>query len=176
MKNVETKEKKEARLQKARDYYANHKDYWKEYASKNRQRITDYSLIYQRRDEAKLAIKIRAATKNFISLKKKNYSEILDCSQDVFKNWIESQFTEEMNWSNYGDVWEYDHKNPLNNFDLLNEFEFKTASFYKNVQPILRNENKSKSNKVNGVSKPKIKTPTSEIIKQIENIKRKREN
>jgi hypothetical protein len=69
--------------------------------------------------------------------KSKNFrSKIyLGCDIIFYKNYLESLFLPEMNWGNYGKIWEIDHKQALSNFNLLieeNQFE---AFNYKNTEP-----------------------------------------
>ena len=86
------------------------------------------------------------------SLKNQSHSiEYLGCSWDVFYKHIEKQFLPEMNWENYGKIWEVDHIKPLS----------KGGSFhYTNTQPLFKTTkiaesfgyvgyigNKNKSNK-----------------------------
>jgi hypothetical protein len=53
-----------------------------------------------------------------------------------------------MSWSNYGE-WEIDHIIPCDYFNLANEEEQKICFHYLNLQPLWKNENRSKSNSVN---------------------------
>jgi 5-methylcytosine-specific restriction endonuclease McrA len=64
---------------------------------------------------------------------------LLGCSYETYKNHLESQFTDKMNWKNYGEYWEIDHILPLS----------KGGSFhYKNTQPLTISENRSKKNNI----------------------------
>ena len=47
-------------------------------------------------------------------------------------------FLQEMNWENYGIVWEIDHKTPLSSFDLTQEKNIYEAFNYKNTQPLFK--------------------------------------
>lgn len=59
---------------------------------------------------------------------------------------LESQFTPEMNWSNWGDVWELDHIKPLNLFryESIECPTFKEAWSLSNLRPLLRELNQKK--------------------------------
>lgn len=73
---------------------------------------------------------------------------ILGCSIEYFKNYIESQFKEGMSWSNYGRKgWHIDHKIPVSWFNLSNPHCLKLAFNYKNHQPLFWEENLFKGNK-----------------------------
>jgi acyl-CoA hydrolase len=41
--------------------------------------------------------------------KSKRTLEILGCTADKFRQYLESMFSPEMNWQNHGEVWEIDH-------------------------------------------------------------------
>lgn len=79
-----------------------------------------------------------------LSLKKQNKTKLgrtityLGCDYNDLKIHIEKQFTEGMNWENYG-KWEIDHIIPLS----------KGGSFhYTNLQPLWWLDNRQKSNKL----------------------------
>jgi len=69
----------------------------------------------------------------------KSTVEYLGCTIPEYKTYLESKFTPEMNWDNYGKYWEIDHIYPLS----------KGGSFhYTNTQPLSVIENRIKSNKI----------------------------
>lgn len=61
-----------------------------------------------------------------------------------FKKYIESQFTGEMSWDNYGEIWELDHRKPLCAFDLTDQDDLKVCAHYTNIHPVTPSENKKK--------------------------------
>jgi len=124
--NIENKEKikdtkklysesnRETILEKKKEYYNNNKEkikeYNKEYFKNNKPELNKKRNIYLKNkistdDLFKLKIKIRTII--YKSLKKKKYikkestEEILGCSFEIFKNYIEYQFESWMNWANY---------------------------------------------------------------------------
>lgn len=63
----------------------------------------------------------------------------LGCTISKYKKYLELQFTDEMNWENYGKYWEVDHIIPVS----------KGGSFhYTNTQPLTITENREKSDKI----------------------------
>jgi len=70
--------------------------------------------------------------------------EYLGCSIEEFKNHIESQFTEWMNWDNYGE-WHIDHITPLKYGNPTLE-ELIERLHYKNTQPLRASDNMAKNN------------------------------
>ena len=56
---------------------------------------------------------IRNSFKRKFTDKSKKTIEILGCSFEEFKLYIESKFDENMNWDNYGSYWHIDHIKPI---------------------------------------------------------------
>jgi hypothetical protein len=83
--------------------------------------------------------------------KSSNTVKLLGCSVLEFKNWLEYQFIENMNWDNYGKsgIWEIDHVIPCSSFDLNNEEDQRKCFHWSNMRPLLSTENSIKSNKIN---------------------------
>jgi len=74
-------------------------------------------------------------------------SEYIGCTPEFLRGWLESKFTEEMNWENYGTFWEVDHVIPVSFFDIKNsEDQRKMASHYTNLRPLSKVDNRAKRN------------------------------
>ena len=72
----------------------------------------------------------------------------LGCTVTKLKVYLESKFTEGMNWANwsfYG--WHIDHIKPLSSFDLDDIEQLKQACHYTNLQPLWGLENMRKGAK-----------------------------
>lgn len=100
--------------------------------------------------------KIRMLLSNRINIALKNNSknsgtmELLGCSIDKLKNYLENQFQVRMTWKNhniYG--WHIDHKKPCNLFDLTKESEQKKCFHYTNLQPLWAKDNWKKNDRYN---------------------------
>jgi len=89
--------------------------------------------------------RLKNALKN--GFKKGKTLEMLGCSIEEFRYYIEKQFTPEMNWENYGDYWELDHIKPCDAFDLSNLEEQRRCFTFTNIQPLEKINNRIKSNK-----------------------------
>ncbi len=76
--------------------------------------------------------------------------ELLGCSIEEFKIYLQEKFTPEMNWGNYGKdkYWEIDHIIPCDNFNLLLEEEQQKCFHYTNLQPLEITKNRQKNNKL----------------------------
>lgn len=75
--------------------------------------------------------------------------QLLGCTITELKIHLESMFTKEMNWDNYGSYWHVDHIKPCSLFNLLNENEQMECFHYSNLQPLEASENLKKYNKFN---------------------------
>lgn len=64
--------------------------------------------------------------------------ELLGCTLDELKIYIEQQFKSEMNWDNQGKVWELDHQEACANFDLSNIEEQKKCFHHTNLKPLFK--------------------------------------
>lgn len=97
----------------------------------------------------RLAKNLRSRLHNAMRGGPKSTSAIrhLGCSIPELRAHLEARFTQEMNWDNYGIVWEIDHVRPLANYDLSNPEIAMQLCHYTNLQPLLVLENKRKSNK-----------------------------
>ena len=85
-----------------------------------------------------IRIRLRNALKN--NFKTGKTLDLLGCSIEFYKQYLENQFNKNMNWENYGKdkYWEIDHIQPLS----------KGGSFhYTNTRPCPINENRSKGNR-----------------------------
>jgi hypothetical protein len=77
--------------------------------------------------------------------KKSKCFDILGIDWNGFKLHIESKFKEGMTWDNYGE-WEYDHIIPIS--FAKDEEQIVKLNHYTNFQPLWKEENKLKSNKI----------------------------
>lgn len=63
---------------------------------------------------------------------------LLGCSFHEFISYIENKFLPEMNWDNYGKIWEMDHIKPMSKFDLTLQQEQQECCNYTNLQPLFK--------------------------------------
>ena len=91
--------------------------------------------------------RIYSALKND-NKKKDSTLNIIGCSIVFYKNWLEFQFNENMNWDNHGEYWHIDHVTPCASFNLLDDDHIKECFNWKNVRPIEKFLNLSKNDKI----------------------------
>lgn len=155
-------------IERKKNWRDNNKDYNQKYQEKNKDRLKEKrSEWYQKNKENvkervrkynsekyrtdflfKLTVSIRNLIRNSIKRGgfKKNCKteEILDCSFESFKTYIEDQFKEDMNWENYGE-WHLDHKIPVS--WGKSESEIYKLNHYTNFQPLWAKDNLIKGNR-----------------------------
>jgi len=93
---------------------------------------------------------MRARTRLFFkskNMKKNNNTfEIIGCSPEYLKEYIEKKFTEGMNWDLFGSHIHIDHIVPLSSAN--NEEEMYKLCHYTNLQPLWAKDNLKKSDKI----------------------------
>ena len=77
-----------------------------------------------------------------------SYQEWIGLPPDVFRRWLEFQFSSEMTWDNLGSYWHIDHIIPVSIFDFSLQKDKYVGFGWTNLQPLERRENQSKSAKV----------------------------
>ena len=142
--------------------------YNKEYKAKIRDEIKEYNRIYniQNRLEIqtrqtrthkerrktdmnyKMSILLRSRLQKFCRGNYSSIQNLVGCSIQNFRYWIEYNFSIEMNWNNHGTIWHIDHVLPCSKFDLTNDIELRICSNWKNLRPLLAEKNLSKNNKL----------------------------
>ena len=75
--------------------------------------------------------------------------ELLGCSIEFFRGWIEAQFQNGMTWANHGlHTWHIDHRIPCAEFDLRDESQQRQCFHYTNLQPLWALDNIRKADKL----------------------------
>jgi len=128
-------------------WVADNKDYLKQKAKEYNPRRKVLNCI--RRQNPVERIKDACRTRTLFILRKAgipkfNHTfDLIGCTPDFFKSFLEHQFSEGMSWKNFGE-WEIDHRIPLTSFDLSDERQKFSAFNYSNCQPLWKPENRSK--------------------------------
>lgn len=150
------------------------RDYQHQYYSENRNTIIQRNLEYKKNNRDKynarlserikeeplfklkldIRSRIRKSIKNQGYSKDKRTEEILGCSIEYFQSFIENQFQEGMSWENHGE-WHLDHIIP-NETAKGDEEKLYRLNHYTNFQPLWKEENLSKSNRVRTEDKFKV--------------------
>jgi hypothetical protein len=147
----------EERKEKQREYNLLNKDKRKKYNQlpEVKKRDNDYMKTYSKSTPEKhLATNIRCSiSMRLREINSKKDQKTLDIiglgSWEEFKHHIKSQFTDGMNWDNYGNKietdWSIDHIIPISSATTLEEV--KKLNHYTNLRPMWHIDNIKKSNK-----------------------------
>ena len=131
------------------EYHKQNKEKKSQYTKDNRDRINERR---QKRFESDSKYKIIEYTRARIrdalkhNAKKTKTKELLGCTIDELKAFLEFQFDENMSWDNHGKYWSIDHVTPCASFDMSNIEEQKKCFHWPNLQPLTIQENRYKSN------------------------------
>jgi hypothetical protein len=136
-----------------REWRQRNVDYLKEYDKKNieRKRINRRASYERRKKDP--AYKIERNCRSRISKainrgdKAAKTKELLGCSIEELKDYLEDLFVEGMTWQNYGLDWHIDHILPCCSFDLLQPEQQLICFNYKNLQPLWAKDNLKKGGK-----------------------------
>ncbi len=95
----------------------------------------------------KLISNVRSRTKCYLKNKNNKTFDIIGCSPEFLKKYLEKQFKEGMTWDNYGFYgWHIDHIIPLSS--ATTEEEVYKLCHYTNLQPLWAQENLSKGDRI----------------------------
>lgn len=161
---------REAILKKRAEYVASHPNKLKIYYEENKEILQQKNklkylknkkklnkqraklLKKQRKTDINFQILCKLRTRFYMALKRNTKSkrtlELLGCSIEFFKKYLESKFQPGMSWDNYGrGDWVIDHIKPCSKFDLSKESEQMFCEHYTNKQPMWEPDNIQKRDK-----------------------------
>lgn len=95
-----------------------------------------------------LRARIQGAVKAQGAVKSKKTQTLVGCDINFLLGYIEARFQSGMKWSNYGKVWEIDHRIPCSKFDLTDESHQRSCFHYSNLQPLFVTDNRKKHAKM----------------------------
>lgn len=124
---------------------AKRKDWFRDY---NRRNYSKRMSIPTNRIAANCRSRMRAAVTCAGTRKASKSKDLLGCSFEFFRGWIEGQFVRGMSWENYGTFWEIDHERPVCSFSLTDPEEQRKAFHYTNCRPLWSDLNRAKGGKI----------------------------
>ncbi len=89
-----------------------------------------------------------AARLRTVLVKNDSTMNYIGCNIQFLREWFEYNFTDEMNWDNYGKLWSIDHVVPVNKFDLTDESEKLKCWNWSNLIPETMKYNSCKKSKI----------------------------
>lgn len=144
-------DKKDEIKEKKKKWREDNKEYIKEYRRKyTKERLKNdikFKLIQSIRNRINQSFK-----RNGFRINSRT-NEILGCSYEEFKIYLENKFTDGMNWNNQG-KWHLDHIIPVSICE--SEEEIIELNHYTNFQPLWSDDNLKKSNKIIDIEKYEI--------------------
>ena len=147
-------------IESKKEYYYNNQEkccersrYWYENNKEIKNQKHTVYIRTRRQNDIEFKIYSNIQSRIYSALKSNNNKKdstlnIIDCSIEFYKNWLEFQFNENMNWNNHGEYWHIDHVKPCASFDLLDDNQIKDCFSWKNVRPIEKFLNLSKNDKI----------------------------
>ena len=101
-----------------------------------------FKLVHDMRNRLRSFLRRKGLNKNNKTM------ELVGCSKDFLREYLEKQFKPGMNWSNHNiKGWHIDHIVPLSKFDCSDPDQLKKACHYSNLQPLWAEENLKKYNR-----------------------------
>ena len=94
---------------------------------------------------------LRSAVSHLINNKKDKFYWTIGCNSTELRNYLEKQFKNNINWTNYKKLWIIDHIIPLDKFNLTDPREMYRANHYTNLQPMTYYENSQKGSSVDSL-------------------------
>jgi len=129
-------------LSRKKEYNKNNKNLINQRNNKKRKINTQFRLAENLRRRINHAIRGK--------IKSDRSFNLIGCSVEELKKYLENKFTNGMSWKNYGLYgWHIDHIIPCSSFDLNNPEEQKKCFHYSNLQPLWAKDNLSKGDKLN---------------------------
>lgn len=122
-------------------------DYHRQYAKQNKDKIGEYVKNRYRNDLSfRILMNCRNRMRFYLKGKKSDTTRnLIGCSVDELRAYLESKFTPNMNWDNYGTYWHIDHIVPCAAFDMTKEEQQRVCFNWRNLQPLEGSENNRKN-------------------------------
>lgn len=154
--NKEQSSKHYHKYKDVEEYKIKRKEIRRKWKVKNREKYRKLRQGYQKRRMARdpgYKIQERLRTRVSCLMRKINTAKsattlnMLGCSREELKNYIEKKFEDGMNWNNYG-VWHVDHIIPCARFDLTDPEQQKICFHHTNLQPMWGEQNVKKGGRL----------------------------
>jgi len=135
--------------------------------------ITEEVLKFREKRKWQLALRRYVLEKNLSP----GYAIYFGLSIDQFRNWIEIQFTDALNWENFGSAWQFDHIVPVAYFDFSIEEDLLLCWNFINIRVEIIEMNKTAGKGIDVIAAKSYfnrlysRTNYSFCLKMIEKIK-----
>jgi hypothetical protein len=143
--------RKEQRRKWDRDNAEYKKQRLREWLKANPERARAYKRASRRKQAAKpinrILSNVRKRLRDVIR-GKRSALNVVGCTRKQLQEHLQSQFTKQMHWNNYGTYWHVDHIVPVSHFDLTNPEHVKLVHHYTNLRPMEAVANMKRGNKI----------------------------
>lgn len=152
---------KERHPERILEYVHTHKQDYVDYRNSHKQQISNTKNIYQKNKKktniqfhllSVLRTRLGNSLRRNSNGKAASTKNLLGCTIDELKTYLESLFSPDMSWDNYGIYWEIDHIRPCRSFDLSKSLQQQECFHWSNLQPLEKSKNRAKNDKFNGIS------------------------
>lgn len=146
IKNAEVlKEKRRQYLQNTKEHV---RERYKLYCQNNREKLNKIARDYLQ-NNAHAKLRATYSKRLYEKIKKDKHSDdYAGAPFSLVKKWIEFNFTDEMSWTNHGDMWHIDHTIPIKSFDMENETDIYVCFSWMNLMPLVKEMNRKKADKI----------------------------
>jgi hypothetical protein len=117
------------------EWFRNNKDYFNQYQKRRKKE----DLLFR------IMSNMRSSIHRYLRYKSKTTFQIIGCTPEFLKEYLEKQFRDGMSWENRNE-WHIDHIIPLSS--AASEEELYKLCHYTNLQPLWAEENLRKGNKI----------------------------
>lgn len=120
------------------------------YRKVHKDRIAAYeSKRVQENIQVRITKRLRTRLHHFVNsvgIYSYHTTELLGCSWEYLRDYLEKQFESGMNWDNYGkNGWVIDHVVPCSYFDMTDDVQVHICFNFRNLQPLWAKDNGSKN-------------------------------
>ena len=130
------------------------KEYNHDYNLANREAIQKRQSAYQKeRKKTDPVFKLAGCLRNRLRVclktrNRKSTKELTGCEYAFVRDWLQSQFIDDMTFENHGEKWHIDHVLPCAKFNMLDEEEQRRCFNWTNLQPMFADDNLTKNDRV----------------------------
>ncbi len=140
----------EAIKEQKKEYYNNNKSEILQYHQDNKEIRNEKKRIRFKTDQMfRISESLKSRIHDLLKNKKETKTnELIGCSKDELKKWLEYQFDSNIRWDNYSDIWHIDHVVPINFFDLADPIHQQICFHWTNLRPLNAKLNLIKSSNI----------------------------
>lgn len=144
-------QRREQRRKWDKDNAAYKKQRLREWLKANPEKARAYKRASRRKQAAKPINRILSNVRKRlrdVMRGKRSALNVVGCTRKQLQEHLQSQFTKQMHWNNYGTYWHVDHIVPVSHFDLTNSEHVKLVHHYTNLRPMEAVANMMRGNKI----------------------------